>query len=322
MTSYIEWIRGQIGHEKIPLVGACACIEDEQGRLLWQKRVDFGWWGLPGGLIELDESIEECVMREVWEETGLRVEPTRLVGVYSSPAYDVIYPNGDQAQLVGYCFACRIVGGALQIANDETAQFDWFSADHSPPSGSLYPDMVSDFYARKESASFARGSAKAADVERNVEPLFKKIRQYIGQQSFIASGAAGFVQDEKGDVLLMRRGDDGCWSLPGGMLELGERLDQTVITEVREETGLMVEPIALIGVYSDADYHVAYPNGDKVKFVSNLFRCKIVGGTLRADNIESLEVGFFAQDRLPPLEKRRLRRVQDGFVGYKRAVFS
>jgi len=315
MTSYVEWIRGHIGHKKIPLIGACACIEDEQGRMLWQRRVDFGWWGLPGGLIEIGETISQCVVREVFEETGLQVEPTRLVGVYSSPDYDVVYPNGDQAQLVGYCFACRIVGGTLHIANEETIQYEWFAADDAPPSGSLYPDMALDFYTRSSSASFARGSARAKQpkTERSAEPLFKMIRRHVGQQSFIASGAAGFIQDEAGRVLLIRRGDDGQWSLPGGMLELGERLDQTVATEVLEETGLAVKPVELISIYSDKAHHVTYPNGDSVKFVSNLFRCQIVGGSLQPDNFELLKVGFFAQDTLPPLEERRLQRIQNGF---------
>jgi len=107
--------------------------------MLWQRRVDFGWWGLPGGLIEIGETISQCVVREVLEETGLLVEPTRLVGVYSSPDYDVVYPSGDQAQLVGYCFACRIVGDTLHIANEETIQYEWFAADDAPPIGQPLP---------------------------------------------------------------------------------------------------------------------------------------------------------------------------------------
>lgn len=318
MTSYIEWIRGHVGHTKIPLVGACACIEDEQGRLLWQKRQDFGWWGLPGGLIEIGETIEECVVREVFEETGLRVKPTRLVGVYSSPDYDVIYPNGDQAQLVGYCYACRIIGGKLRIANHETLEYEWFTQADAPQSGSLYPDMVHDFYERGESASFDSGGPNAVasgeTLARNAEPLFKTIRRSIGQASFIAPSAAGFVQDQVGRVLLMRRSDNGLWGIPGGMQELGERIDQTVITEVFEETGLKVEPFELIDVYSDDDFHITYPNGDQVKFVSNFFRCRIVGGELKADGVESLEVKFFAADEMPPLETHHQRRIDDALA--------
>ena len=58
---------------KILMVYASACIRNDAGRVLWQRRADFGWWGLSGGVLELNESLPECVIREVREETGLSV---------------------------------------------------------------------------------------------------------------------------------------------------------------------------------------------------------------------------------------------------------
>jgi 8-oxo-dGTP pyrophosphatase MutT (NUDIX family) len=93
MTSYLQWMRQHVGQQKILLAFATACVRDENGRILWQQRADFGWWGLPGGILELDESLPQCAVREVKEETGLEVTPVRLIGIYSSPDFDVTYPT-------------------------------------------------------------------------------------------------------------------------------------------------------------------------------------------------------------------------------------
>ena len=71
MSDYLAWLRRAVGPQRILLVFATACLRDEEGRLLWQRRSDFGWWGLPGGVMELHESLPDCVVRETREETGL-----------------------------------------------------------------------------------------------------------------------------------------------------------------------------------------------------------------------------------------------------------
>jgi ADP-ribose pyrophosphatase YjhB (NUDIX family) len=73
-----------------------AVIFDRRGRLLLQQRSDGGQWGLPGGSVEIGESVRDAVRREVQEETGLTVSMRRLVGVYSEPARQVVrYPDGN-----------------------------------------------------------------------------------------------------------------------------------------------------------------------------------------------------------------------------------
>ena len=111
-----------------------AVIFDRHGRLLLQQRSDGGQWGLPGGSVELGESVRDAVIREVREETGLRVAPGRLVGVYSEPALQVVrYPNGNVWHYVNVCFECAVRGGAL-TTSDETLALAWVAPARLPRS--------------------------------------------------------------------------------------------------------------------------------------------------------------------------------------------
>jgi ADP-ribose pyrophosphatase YjhB (NUDIX family) len=115
----------------------------------------------------------------------------------------------------------------------------------------------------------------------------------------IRPGVAAVIITADG-VLLQRRDDNGKWGLPGGGVEPGESVRVAIVREVREETGLEVEPLRLIGVYSDPVNHqiITYPDGNVIHYVSTVFECTIRGGTLACGE-ESLELGFFAPDALP-----------------------
>ena len=109
-----------------------AVIFDRRGRLLLQQRSDGGQWGLPGGSVEIGESLAAAVAREVLEETGLTVVPRRLVGVYSDPALQVVrYPNGNVWHYVNACFECVVRGGELTTC-DETLELAWCSPRRLP----------------------------------------------------------------------------------------------------------------------------------------------------------------------------------------------
>lgn len=98
-------------------------------------------------------------------------------------------------------------------------------------------------------------------------------------------------------------------------MELGESADEAVVREVREETGLEIMPVALIGVYSSPDYSITYPNGDRVQAVIIFFECRVVGGTLRPDGDEILEARYFGpDDELPPMRPCCVAKARDAFA--------
>ena len=150
-----------------------------------------------------------------------------------------------------------------------------------------------------------------------------QLRECIGHATLLLPAAAAIIHDEAGQVLLIRRGDGRGWSLPGGALEPGERLAEAVTREVREETGLEVEPLRIVGIYSDPDFlHITYPHGDQVHYVSTTFECRVVGGSLQADGEESLEVAYFAPDNLPDdLVCDHARRIGDALAGHQAAIW-
>jgi ADP-ribose pyrophosphatase YjhB (NUDIX family) len=104
---------------------ASAVVTDEQGRILLHRRSDNDRWSLPGGAMELGESIAGCAVRETLEETGLAVEVTGIVGVYSNPAHRFAYDDGEVRQEFSVCFAARVVGGQPRVSDESTA-VAWF----------------------------------------------------------------------------------------------------------------------------------------------------------------------------------------------------
>ena len=99
MKSYIRKIRNKIGQDKLIHPGARILIEDNEGQFLFIERVDNGLLGLPAGSLEENENIEDCIRREVREETGLELINLEMIGISTQPENEtVIYPNGDVIQ--------------------------------------------------------------------------------------------------------------------------------------------------------------------------------------------------------------------------------
>jgi len=112
--------------------GVAAVISDGAGRILLQRRSDNGLWGLPGGSVEIGESVRDAIRREVREETGLSVEVVRLIGVYSDPRFQIVrYPDGNVVHYISTLFACRIVAGEVQTG-DETLELQFFDPADLP----------------------------------------------------------------------------------------------------------------------------------------------------------------------------------------------
>jgi len=130
-----------------------------------------------------------------------------------------------------------------------------------------------------------------------------RLRALVGQAPILLPAACCAVLERDDDgvprVLLQQRGEPGGpWGLPGGALELGETVSQAAVRETREETGLVVAPHDLLGVFSGPQLHT-YPNGDVVQSVVTVLVAGVVAGELTADGDETRALGWFALDALP-----------------------
>lgn len=110
---------------KVRLGCSAVLFDPERKTILLTRRADNGQWCLPGGMLDPGESVSEACEREFHEETGLQVRVVRLTGVYSSPDRLVIYPDGNQAQIVALNFEVQRIDGQITLS-EETTGVDWF----------------------------------------------------------------------------------------------------------------------------------------------------------------------------------------------------
>ena len=139
----------QVGKELVVSNFSGACITNNKGQMLLQKRSKKEeLLGFPGGVVEIGESIEEAMLREVKEETGLNVKTNYLIGVYSK--YFCTYPNGDKAQTICYSFKCTVLEGELTIDDKETFDLRFFDINNIPELFTQqHKDMLNDFIQNK-----------------------------------------------------------------------------------------------------------------------------------------------------------------------------
>ena len=104
--------------------GVSAVIFDVSRRILIMKRPRGGYWCLPGGRMDMDESAQACCIRETLEETGLKTEVIRLISVNTNPRSVVQYPDGNVHRSFVLCFEARVIVGSLKVSA-ESESFHW-----------------------------------------------------------------------------------------------------------------------------------------------------------------------------------------------------
>ncbi|MFE3461075.1 NUDIX domain-containing protein [Nocardiopsis aegyptia] len=130
VPDFVLALRRHVGHGLLPLVGVTGVVLDDGGRVLLHQRTDDGRWCTPGGILEPGEQPAQAVVREVWEETGVKAEVERLVSVVAAEPFT--YPNGDRVQMLDLAFRCRAVGGSPGPVGDESLDARWFAPDDLP----------------------------------------------------------------------------------------------------------------------------------------------------------------------------------------------
>ena len=129
---YIKNLRKYVGHQPIMMTTACVLVVNEKKQVLLQRRADNGFWGYPGGAMELGESFEECARREVLEETGLEcIELTYFTNM-SGEKMHYIYPNGDEVYIAEIVFLCNYFRGELKVQETEALEQRFFDLDSLP----------------------------------------------------------------------------------------------------------------------------------------------------------------------------------------------
>ncbi|MYL50666.1 NUDIX domain-containing protein [Halobacillus litoralis] len=126
------------------------------------------------------------------------------------------------------------------------------------------------------------------------------LRAIIGHRPVILVGSVVIILDREGRILLQERtSPQGVWGLPGGLMELGESTEQVAKREAFEETGLEVDDLQLLNVYSGADQFSRAPNGDEFYVVTTAYFTKVYRGNYNFDPVETVQVKFFEFHDLP-----------------------
>lgn len=137
-----------------------------------------------------------------------------------------------------------------------------------------------------------------------MSPYIRRLRRAVGHDLLLTPAACAIIHNEQGQVLLMKRRDDGNWDPPGGHIDPGETPAAAAEREALEEAGLRVRADRIVGVLGGLEFAHRYPNGDQTQPLIVCFACNVTGGALEATDGEAAELRYFSQDELPTLSTR------------------
>jgi len=115
----------------------------------------------------------------------------------------------------------------------------------------------------------------------------------VGHQLLLVPSVTAFARRSDGGILIVRLREEDHWTLPGGLVELGEAPVDALVREAREEAGVEIEPVSVLGVFGGPDgFRRTYLNGDEIECLEILFKCRVVGTTVNPEDSEVSECGF------------------------------
>ena len=128
-----------------------------------------------------------------------------------------------------------------------------------------------------------------------ISPYIRGLRAHVGATRLLLPAVSVHVFDAAGRLLLVRQREGGVWSTPGGLVEPDERPADAAVREAWEETGLLVRPERVLGVYGGPECVVRYPHGDEAQYVITAFGAAVVGGAPRPDGDETTAVRYWSE---------------------------
>jgi 8-oxo-dGTP pyrophosphatase MutT (NUDIX family) len=124
--SYLERMRTLVGKEPLVVAAAGVLVWEDRQRVLLQRRSDDHTWCIPGGAVEPGERLEEAARRELREETGLVAGELTLLSARSGPECFLVYPNGDQCQVISLTYRAESWSGHLDLSDPETTDLRFY----------------------------------------------------------------------------------------------------------------------------------------------------------------------------------------------------